>query len=62
MLNGKYDMNFPLETAVRPAFDLLGTPEKDKKLIIYDTDHYIPKREFVTESLAWLDRYLGPVR
>jgi eukaryotic-like serine/threonine-protein kinase len=62
MLNGKYDMRFPLEATVRPAFNLLGTPEKDKKLIIYDTDHYIPKRELMTESLAWLDRYLGPVR
>jgi len=62
MLNGKYDMVFPLDTAVRPAFNLLGTPEKDKKLIIYDTDHYVPKRELIKESLAWLDRYLGPVK
>ncbi len=62
MLNGKYDMVFPLETAVRPAFNLLGTPEKDKKLIVYDTDHYVPKHELSKESLAWLDRYLGPVK
>ena len=62
LLNGKYDMRFPLDTTVRPALDRLGTPEKDKKLKIYETDHYIPKREIMTESLAWLDRYLGPVR
>jgi len=62
MLNGKYDMQFPLETAVRPALKLLGTPDKDKKLMIYDTDHYVPKQELSKESLAWLDRYLGPVR
>ena len=62
MLNGKYDMIFPLETAVQPAFNLLGTPEKDKKLIIYDTDHYVPKQELSKESLAWLDRYLGPAK
>jgi tRNA A-37 threonylcarbamoyl transferase component Bud32/dienelactone hydrolase len=62
MLNGRYDMVFPLETSVRPAFKLLGTPEKDKKLVVYDSDHYVPKREVIKESLDWLDRYLGPVK
>jgi eukaryotic-like serine/threonine-protein kinase len=62
MLNGRYDMVFPLETAVRPVFNLLGTPEKDKKLAVYDTDHYMPKQALMNESLAWLDRYFGPVK
>jgi dienelactone hydrolase len=62
MLNGRYDMIFPLETNVRPAFKLLGTPEKDKKLVVYDTDHYVPKKEVIKESLDWLDRYFGPVK
>ena len=62
MLNGRYDMAFPLETNVRPAFKLLGTPEKDKKLVVYDTDHYVPKKELIKESLDWLDRYFGPVK
>jgi len=62
MLNGRYDVFFPPDTNVRPAFKLLGTPEKDKKLIIYDTDHYVPKKEVIRESLDWLDRYLGPVK
>jgi dienelactone hydrolase len=38
MLNGRFDMTFPVETAVRPAYNLLGTPEKDKKLEIYETN------------------------
>lgn len=62
MLNGKYDMVFPLETNVRPAFRLLGTPEKDKKLVVYDTDHYIPPKELIKETLDWLDKYFGPVK
>jgi len=62
MLNGKYDMFLPLETAVRPAFNLLGTPEKDKRLVVYDTDHYVRKQDLMKESLEWLDRYLGPVQ
>ena len=61
MLNGKYDVHFPPETSVRPAFELLGTPEEDKRLVVYETDHFIPKQEVIKESLAWLDRYLGPV-
>jgi hypothetical protein len=62
MLNGKYDMNFPLDTAIKPMFDLLGTPKEHKKLIVYDADHFVPQDEFVKETLAWLDRYLGPVK
>jgi dienelactone hydrolase len=62
MLNGRYDVVFPLEANVRPAFKLLGTPEKDKRLIVYDSDHYVPKKEVTRESLDWLDKYLGPVK
>jgi hypothetical protein len=42
--------------------DLLGTPEKDKKLIVYETDHLIPINELIRESLNWLDCYFGPVK
>jgi pimeloyl-ACP methyl ester carboxylesterase len=62
MLNGMYDVFYPLETSVRPAFDFLGTPKDQKRLVVYETDHYIPTREMVRESLIWLDRYLGPVK
>ena len=61
MLNGKYDPVFQLEAAARPMFDLLGTPPKDKKLVQYETDHFIPQNEFIKETLEWLDRYLGPI-
>ena len=62
MLNGKYDLTEPLETTVKPMFDLLGTPKENKKLVVYDTDHFVPRNEFMKETLAWLDRYLGPVK
>ena len=61
MLNGRYDAKFPYETTVKPMFDLLGTPDEDKSLKLYDTDHYIPRNELIKESLSWLDKYLGPV-
>ena len=61
MFNGRYDMLLPFETMVKPMFDLLGTPEEDKDLKLYDTDHFIPRHELIKETLNWLDRYLGPV-
>jgi len=61
MLNGKYDTLMPLETSSKPMFELLGTPAPDKRQIVYDTDHIPPRNEFIGETLAWLDRYLGPV-
>ena len=62
MLNGKYDMIIPFETAAKPMFDLLGTPKGQKVQKLYDTDHFIPRNELIKETLAWLDRYLGPVK
>lgn len=62
MLNGKYDMFFPVETSQMPMFNLLGTPEKDKKILIYDTGHLVPRTELIKETLAWFDKYLGPVK
>jgi hypothetical protein len=42
-------------------YDLLGTPEKNKKLVLFESDHIPPHNELVREILAWLDQYLGPV-
>jgi serine/threonine protein kinase/formylglycine-generating enzyme required for sulfatase activity/cephalosporin-C deacetylase-like acetyl esterase len=61
ILNGKYDTIFPPETSSKPLFDLLGTPKDQKELKLYETDHIPPRNEFIKETLAWLDRYLGPV-
>jgi dienelactone hydrolase len=61
MLNGRYDTGNPYDTCIKPMYDLLGTPEEHKKLMLYDTDHIPPRVEFIKETLAWLDKYLGPV-
>jgi dienelactone hydrolase len=62
MLNGRYDLVFPLEASARPMFDYMRTPPRDKVLRVYDSDHSVPRTELVRESLAWLDKYLGPVQ
>ncbi len=62
MLNGKYDMFLPYDKAIIPMYNLLGTPKENKQLKLYDTDHIPGKRDFMKETLSWLDKYLGPVR
>ncbi len=62
MLNGKHDMFFPLETSQKPMFDLLGTSKENKKMIIYESGHLVPRIDFVKETLSWYDKYLGPVK
>jgi formylglycine-generating enzyme required for sulfatase activity/pimeloyl-ACP methyl ester carboxylesterase len=62
ILNGKYDVIFPPETSSQPMLDLLGTPPENKRLMLYETDHIPPRVEYIKETLAWLDKYLGPVR
>ena len=62
MLNGKYDLNIPYETRVKPMFELLGTPTHKKELKLYETDHFIPRDELIKETLIWLDRHLGRIQ
>jgi dienelactone hydrolase len=63
MLNGKYDIySFPYETAVKPMYELLGTAKEDKQLILFETDHFVPRNELIKHTLGWLDKYLGPVK
>jgi formylglycine-generating enzyme required for sulfatase activity/cephalosporin-C deacetylase-like acetyl esterase len=60
MLNGRYDFFFPVESTQEPFYQLLGSKKDQKKHILYDTSHTIPRNERIKESTAWLDQYLGP--
>ena len=65
MVNRRSDFIFPLETSQRPMFRLLGTPEKDKRLLLWDGSHGDGMANYQTtikETLDWFDRYLGPVK
>lgn len=63
MINGKEDSLFPYETAQKPLFDLLGTPEPLKKHVLFPGGHGVPwecHKEYYGEIVKWLDQYLGP--
>jgi hypothetical protein len=52
----------PVETAQKPMFDMLGTPPEHKRRVTYRGGHSVPRVEMIKETLAWLDRYQGPVK
>ena len=56
MLNGKYDFFFP-ETSSRAMFQLLGTPADQKRYVLENGSHFVPRTRLIQETLAWLDKY-----
>jgi eukaryotic-like serine/threonine-protein kinase len=63
MINSRDDPILPLETSQKPMFELLGTPQKDKRHDLYDgPTHGVAVDRFKNKMLNWLDRYLGKVR
>ena len=61
MLNGRYDFFFPVESTQDPFYKLLGSKKDQKKHLLFDTGHNIPRNELIKQTLDWLDQYLGPV-
>ena len=48
-----------------PFYQNLSTPEADKKLIVTESNHFVAAysaNQLISESLDWLDKYLGPVK
>jgi hypothetical protein len=47
----------------KPMFRFWGAPEKDKRLVIFESGH-IPAdlRDIIREILDWLDKYLASVK
>ena len=60
MQNGRYDAFYPLETNSRRLFQILGTAERDKHLVVYPTGHSVwLLNEYRRDIFDFLDRYLG---
>jgi class 3 adenylate cyclase/dienelactone hydrolase len=61
MLNGRFDLVFPLETNQVPFFEMLATPAANKRHVVYEAGHFaFPLGDAIRENVAWLDRHLGP--
>jgi eukaryotic-like serine/threonine-protein kinase len=62
MINGRRDFFYPYEPSQASMFDMLGTPERHKKHVVFDSGHIpLEWQDVIREILDWLDRYLGPV-
>ena len=64
MVNGRYDFTFPAASSQDPLFRLLGSPERDKRHVLFDAAHdtSLDRTGLIREVLQWLDRYLGTVK
>ena len=47
MLNGRYDFFFPVDSSQESFYRLLGSTKDQKKHLIYDTGHSIPRNELI---------------
>jgi len=59
LLSGEFDSIMPVANA-RHYFQLLGSEEK--KHVVTQGVHFVPRTELIRESLDWLDTYLGEPR
>jgi dienelactone hydrolase len=62
MLNGKYDFFYPYETSQKPFYEQFTLPEEHRDFYVSEGSHFVPRDQLITRTLAWLDRYLGPVK
>jgi formylglycine-generating enzyme required for sulfatase activity/dienelactone hydrolase len=62
LLGGRYDFYSPADSLQVLLFRLFATPNDQKRQVIFESGHMIPRIGMVRESLDWLDRYLGPPR
>ena len=61
MISGEHDVIRPVATYQAPMFKSLGTPDDLKRHAILPGGHVPPREPIIAETLAWFDRYLGPV-
>jgi dienelactone hydrolase/predicted Ser/Thr protein kinase len=63
MVNGRADYVFSVNESQNPLFQMLGTPDADKKHVVLDTPHDVTERrtELAKVVIDWLDKYLGRV-
>jgi len=61
VFSGDLDTTFPLESAAKPFFEMLGTPVADKEQIIIPGGHTVLTTTQARRTLEFLDQRLGRV-
>ena len=61
MISGRHDVLRPVETFQKPMFESLGTAPEHKRHAILEGGHFPAINQLRRETLAWFDKYLGPV-
>jgi eukaryotic-like serine/threonine-protein kinase len=63
LINGRHDFTLPLELAQKPFYELIGSGEGRKKLVLFEGGH-VPGQfnDAVKEMLSWTDQWMGPVQ
>jgi len=60
MLNGRFDFLTPPDVQ-RKLFAMFGTPEADKKYVVFESGHVPSRTDVIRAILDFLDARLGPV-
>jgi predicted esterase len=60
MLNGRFDFLAPPD-AQRRLFAMFGTPDADKRYVMFESGHVPPRTDVIRSILDFLDARLGPV-
>ena len=59
LMSGELDPFVLLDDA-RRSFALLGADPSDKRHVIGEGTHYMPRDQMIRETLEWLDKHFGP--
>jgi hypothetical protein len=51
-----------VETSQKPMFRMFGTPDADKRYVLFDGGHIFPFNRIQKDTLDWLDQRLGVPR
>ncbi len=60
-MGGEHDFTEPIDPYQRAFFEHLGTPDENKRMVVFDAGHQpLPLEGVLRETVDFLERHLGP--